>query len=454
MSKFNINNLIKWQQNKRLAWCLSVGGVALASALFLVVDFESAQPSSNKNGVPNMTGGPIDESFTDSNAESALINLQLEAKDSNKTIIYLTKTITDVQNSMKSMQIEHKQELDSLKENLNQQLEKAKQSNSSSAKGHMIRNNQLWHNNQGQINSPYQPSQQSKLLLPMQERQSHTEVEHYKWNYGSTTKKIRYKHNPDNYVPSNTFAQGIVLLGADADASVNGSTSTAPMIFKITSNGSLPNGKESHLKGCRISANVYGDVSSERAYATIQRISCAKPGKPIIDKKVSGWIAFKGKVGIKGKLTMRDDKVLKWAGISGALAGFASVAQASQSVQSISALGSTTTIPSDRVVSAGAFAGGANAMDRLSNYYVKRADQYHPIVQVGAGNDVEVVFKHGFFLEPEDMNKEIIKESQPQGQHHSTNNEFIDPENYSVSESLIQKIDSTHRASLGQKVRG
>ncbi|MDF1931911.1 hypothetical protein PGH45_20040 [Legionella pneumophila] len=37
------------------------------------------------------------------------------------------------------------------------------------------------------------------------------------------------------------------------------------MLFRVLEDGTLPNGQRSRLRGCRVSANSYGDISSERA---------------------------------------------------------------------------------------------------------------------------------------------------------------------------------------------
>ena len=145
----------------------------------------------------------------------------------------------------------------------------------------------------------------------------------------------------------------------------------------------------------------------------LEKLSCAEPGRPIIDKAVTGWAFFGGKVGIKGQPLMRDSKIMQWAGVSGAMSGVAAAAQYSRSVQSISPLGSATTVPSNNIAPYAAYGGASKAAEQLSDYYVKRAEQYHPVIQVGAGNFVTIVFKDGFFLEPQE------EQGGTHGQHHS-----------------------------------
>lgn len=258
--------------------------------------------------------------------------------------------------------------------------------------------------------------------------------------------------NPLNYVPSGTFAKAIILGGADADASVNGqSKNNGVMLFKLVASGTLPNGQRSHLQGCFVTGSSWGDISSERAYVVLDKLSCAEPGKPIIDKAVTGWAFFGGKVGIKGMPLMRDNKVMQWAGMSGALAGVASAAQYSRSVQSISPLGSATTVPSGNIAPYAAYGGASKAAEVLSDYYVKRAEQYHPVIQVGAGNYVTIVFKDGFYLEPDEK---LLNHGQNQNQHqhnhhsatqtYSSNSDGNNDENldFAVPAAVLNRIQN------------
>ena len=234
--------------------------------------------------------------------------------------------------------------------------------------------------------------------------------------------------NPEQYVPSGTFVTAVVLGGADADASVNGqSKNNGVMLFKLLSEGTLPNGAHSNLKGCFVTGSSYGDISSERAFVILDKLSCAQKGKPIIDKAVTGWAFFGGKVGIKGKPLMRDNKIMQWAGISGAMSGIASAAQYSQSIQTRDA----NIVPPTNVAPYASYGGLSKASEVLSYYYVKRAEQYHPVIQVGAGSIVTIVFKDGFYLKEIDKQKPRVVEE---------NSDF------QVPEAVLNRIDKSYGA--------
>ncbi|HCN8991498.1 TPA: hypothetical protein N6649_002994 [Escherichia coli] len=50
------------------------------------------------------------------------------------------------------------------------------------------------------------------------------------------------------------------------------------------------------------------------------------------------------------------------------------------------------------VLKMGIGGGASKAAQTLSDYYIKRAEQYHPVIPIGAGNEVTVVFQDGFQL--------------------------------------------------------
>jgi conjugal transfer pilus assembly protein TraB len=279
-------------------------------------------------------------------------------------------------------------------------------------------------------------SRLTQVLLPI--RPVHAVTFHRR----GAEKHIAPRLSPDNYVPSGTFVQAVVLGGADADASVDGqSKNNGVMLFKLLKPGTLPNGQHSHLEGCFVTASSYGDISSERAYVVLDKLSCAQKGRPMLDKSVTGWAFFGGKVGIKGRPLMRDNKVMQWAGISGAMAGIAQAAQYSQSVQSISPLGSENTVPSGRIAPYSAYGGASKAADVLSNYYIKRAEQYHPVIQVGSGNRVTIVFKDGFylvqdesaFLEAQKAKLSQLRDSTPHGMEEEN-------EDFRVPDAVLNQI--------------
>ncbi len=220
--------------------------------------------------------------------------------------------------------------------------------------------------------------------------------------------KSTFRHHlrtPRTYVPAGTFAKAVLLEGADANASVDGQSDTVGILVRILDNGTLPNGHRSHLKGCFVLASIYGDISSERGEARLTKLSCTRRDGTILEKKVQGYLSFAGKEGIKGTPVMRNGKVLAMAGVSGMLSGIGSALQQSTQTQSISPLGATSTVSPRKIWQNGAYGGASTALSQLAHYYIQRADQYHPIIEIGSGTVATVIFQSGFSLVDEVENQ-------------------------------------------------
>ncbi|MDP3562414.1 MAG: TrbI/VirB10 family protein [Legionellaceae bacterium] len=406
----SLNQWIAKQQKRTLMASVAVIVLVLGVGILLV---PKAKKPVKEAATLNLTG-IVDESFSEANAESALTAQQAELES-------LKQQMQELKNVMVNHDKESAQTLSTLV------AEKLKETQLVS----LAQNN----NPTTDASSAWQGSQLKPKVAP--------KLHSVSFRYGSKTLRSDNRLSPAHYVPSGTFVRAVVLGGADADASVNGqSKNNGVMLFKLLQPGTLPNGQRSHLQGCFVTASSYGDISSERAYVILDRISCAQPGQSIIDKAVTGWAFFGGKVGIKGVPLMRDNKIMQWAGISGAMSGIASAAQYAQSVQSINPLGSAITVPSTSVAPYAAYGGASKAAEVLSNYYVKRAEQYHPVIQVGSGNLVTIVFKDGFFLEPDEAlrAKPRTTHAQSFSPTESSNEDFND---ITVPSQIMDKVNAS-----------
>ena len=447
MANMKLNRLIKSRQMRMIGVMGTVMFMVFLLIVWLLADTKAKKHVAVDKAM-DLTG-IIDESFSDANANSAMIAQQGELASLKKQLNQLTQ-------SMKEMREAHEKEAESVSVRLeeaaklkleSQTVPNAQQVSQSPQSPVAGTPTGLWHNNTNQqmVNALSRHSSQPLRIHTVSFRQAPRHV------------KPQTRLNPNRYVPSNTSVRAVILGGADADASVNGqSKNNGVMLFKFLEDGTLPNGQRSRLRGCRVSGNAYGDISSERAFATLYKISCAHPGEPIIDKEVTGWVFFNGKVGVKGVPLMRDNKIMQWAGISGALSGIASAAQYAQSVQSISSFGAASIVPQANIGPYAAYGGASKAADVLSQYYVKRAEQYHPVIQVGSGNVVTIVFKDGFYLEPSDevsRQDSRLEERRIRPMVHSMNeanipvNESNSP-NFNVPPEVLGQIDHLSNQSF------
>ena len=199
-----------------------------------------------------------------------------------------------------------------------------------------------------------------------------------------------------------SFAKAVLLGGADANASVNGQSNTTPLLFRVLGRAHLPNGHTINIKGCFVVATVYGDISSERGEVKLTHLSCILHGK-VISRPIALGTAYDigGKEGIRGLPVMRNGKLLLYSGLSGFASGIGSALQQSYTTQSISPLGATSTVSNDKIAQYGAATGASTALGKLASYYIKRADQYHPVIELNPGAKVDLVFLSQINLHPD-----------------------------------------------------
>lgn len=215
------------------------------------------------------------------------------------------------------------------------------------------------------------------------------------------------------WIPSGSFSEATMIEGADANASVTGQQNTSPVVITLLGDVSMPNGRTWNMDQCRVTGEMYGDISSERGDVRTQNISCILKNGKHIDMPFKGHVSFQGKVGIRGKPVMRNGAIIANAGAAGLLSGFGEGIK-SAATPTVG-LGGSASVGAGDIFKQGIGGGASKAADTLSQYWIKRAEQYHPVIDIGAGNAVTVVFQQGFRLETiEDAEAEKAQKEAPQ----------------------------------------
>lgn len=238
------------------------------------------------------------------------------------------------------------------------------------------------------------------------------------------------------YIPSGSFAKAMVIEGADANASVTGNSNPSPMQFRLTGMLIMPNDEEYDLSGCAVTAGAYGDISSERVLVRTDRLSCKIKGHTI-DMPVKGHVSFMGKNGIKGEPVIRNGKLVGYAFAGGFIDALGSgISQVGSSTVGIGA--SSTTSFGD--VARGGLGGGVQQSGKMvSEYLIKRAEQYHPVIPVGAGVDITVVFQEGFQLEFIEQMRQKKKQKGIKETSQAAVNQSVE-QGLTVSKQALQQI--------------
>ena len=209
-----------------------------------------------------------------------------------------------------------------------------------------------------------------------------------------------------NYLPPNSFASAKVIVGVDASAGVNSQTDPLPVVLRVTGparsvyqNGRLLTTK---IEGCLVNGAARAELSSEKVYVKLQKMTCPQPGGRYAVSEVKGFIAFGGKTGVRGRVVSREGSLVTQAFIAGLAGGFGRgfSANANSVFQgtNITTNGQRQKLSTGDILEGGFGEGVAQTGDMVSKYLIERAEQYQPVIEMPTGIDVEIVFLEGVYV--------------------------------------------------------
>lgn len=210
-------------------------------------------------------------------------------------------------------------------------------------------------------------------------------------------KKMR--RTPENYVWAGTFVSGIMLTGVMGDAGVNGAKNTGNVLIRLDENGTMPNGKKSRLKDCFVLGSSYGDLSGDSVVIHSETLSCAR-GDLSFEKKIYGSVFDRDAMqDLRGTSILKTKPLLGYTAAAGLLAGVGDGLQNYGTAQSINTNGSLTTFSTSSIARAAVGGALTNPANKISEYIMKIADIYHPLVVARPGRRVTVLFVKGFWID-------------------------------------------------------
>ncbi len=205
-----------------------------------------------------------------------------------------------------------------------------------------------------------------------------------------------------DYLPPNSYAPARVIVGVDASTGVASQTDPLPVVLRITGPArSVVSGKRlltTDLTGCLVNGAARGDLSAEKVYVKLARMTCAQPGGRYAVSEVKGFIAFAGKSGVRGRVVSREGSLVGQALLAGIVGGFGRGFSANASgifTGQVGANGQREALSPTDILAGGFGQGAGDAADTVSRYLIERAEQYQPVVEMPTGIEVEIVFLDG-----------------------------------------------------------
>jgi conjugal transfer pilus assembly protein TraB len=196
-----------------------------------------------------------------------------------------------------------------------------------------------------------------------------------------------------------------LLSGLDAPTMEGSKGNPIPVLIRVKDLAILPNSVKADLKGCFVIAEGFGDLSTERANLRLVSLSClSRKGESVIDQKVKGFIVDQdGKIGLRGKVVAKMGSMIARAALAGFASGVGDAVSQSYTVQSTSALGTTSSVSSSDIAQYGAATGAASALKEVSKFYLDLAKQTMPVIEIGATRNITIVIEEGTSLDIRDQ---------------------------------------------------
>lgn len=215
-------------------------------------------------------------------------------------------------------------------------------------------------------------------------------------------------------IPAGSVVKAVLVSGADCSVAVQKPTGPNMVLLRPLDNGKLPRNVRIPLKGSVIIGNAIGDLASERVYIRAERMTLVERNGSFTETELSAYISGEdGREGVRGVVVDRSGQIITRAAFASFLSGVSQTVQATLNNQTIEKLAETNgkkTILDIDLYRNSAFQGGTTALDKLSEYYIKRAEQLQPTIQVAAGRVVDVIFTKTVRIGEKDLKKKFDKE--------------------------------------------
>ena len=212
-------------------------------------------------------------------------------------------------------------------------------------------------------------------------------------------------------IPAGTVVKALLVSGADCSVAVQKPTGPSMVLLKPLDQGRLPRNVRVALKGSIIIGNAIGDLSTERVYIRAERMTLVDKGGDFVETEITAYVSGEdGREGMRGIVVDRSRQIIARAAFASFLQGIGQGIEATLNNQTIEKLsgatGDKTLLNVDMFRTSG-IQGGTTALNKLAEYYIRRAEQLQPAIQIAAGRTVDIVFTKTIKVGEKDLKKKL-----------------------------------------------
>ena len=254
----------------------------------------------------------------------------------------------------------------------------------------------------------------------------------------SSPKKQTTFNTKEGYIPQGSYVSAKIISAVDVQVGISSQSNPKPVLLRITGDAksAIFKGKKLSvdIEGCVITAGAIGELSSEKVYIKLSKMTCAKDDEQVTEVPIQGYVSAKGSNGIRGQVIMKEGSMIGKSFLAGMVGGLGQAYSQSLAPPLTFGGGTTTMAPisAESAAKRGIGGGLGTSGNQMSSYLIKRAEQYQPVISIPSGIDVEVIFIDGFYLDG--RSKEAKTRTNASGRTQKENTKEIDENNNTTNE--------------------
>lgn len=228
--------------------------------------------------------------------------------------------------------------------------------------------------------------------------------------------KYKYSRNTNaGMLVAGSFAPMVMLQGLDAGTSSSSRSNPQPVLIRVQDNAVLPGAASYSLKSCFILGSGYGEMSAERVYIRLARLSCVdKDNRLMLSTPVQGYVVDSdGISGLRGVVTNRQGTLMAKALVAGLAQGLSNALSSAQTTTQASSIGTISTISGSDALRASGYSGAGSAASMIAQRYLKEADNIFPVITVKGGRTGMVVFTEDTQVTWGNVDAQFVRDAEP-----------------------------------------
>jgi conjugal transfer pilus assembly protein TraB len=202
------------------------------------------------------------------------------------------------------------------------------------------------------------------------------------------------------FIPTSTHFKVRLITGLDAPTGPKASGQPHPVVLRVQDLSFLPNNVRQDIAGCHLLGEAIGELSSERARVRGLNLSCVDDNdNQVIDESIEGFVADSdGKASLRGRVVSKQGRFLANALLAAFVEGLGKGFQGFGTTTYVGAYGSATSSDMDNFsdgFKSGVGSGMSTAAQKLSEFYLKAAEDLYPVIEITANRDATFITTKG-----------------------------------------------------------